>query len=83
MDDIRASINQIPPVTRYTLGVTLLLSFCLTYQIISPYSVMLDWPSVFQGQVWRIFTTFIFVGPFSMGFLFGMMMIYYTLSNIE
>lgn len=28
-------------------------------------------------------TTFFFVGPFSMSFLFGMMMIYYSLSTIE
>ena len=28
-------------------------------------------------------TTFFFVGPFSMSFLFGMVMIYYTISSIE
>ena len=28
-------------------------------------------------------TTFFFVGPFSMSFLFGMAMIYYTISSIE
>ena len=83
MDDIRAAIMRVPPVTRYFLGVTLLLSFCMTYGIISPYSLLLDWTAVFQGQVWRIVTTFFFVGPFSMPFLFGMMMIYYTISSIE
>jgi len=55
----------------------------MTYGIISPYSLLLDWTAVFQGQVWRIVTTFFFVGPFSMPFLFGMMMIYYTISSIE
>jgi len=83
MDDIRAAINRIPPVTRFSLGLTLLLSFCLTYAIITPYVVLLDWTAVFQGQVWRILTTFFYVGPFSMPFLFGMMMIYYTMSSIE
>ena len=83
MDDIRAAIKRIPPVTRTFLGVTLLLSFCMTYQIVSPYNLVLDWTSVFQGQVWRIITTFFFVGPFSMQFLFGMMMIYYSVSSIE
>jgi len=83
MDEIKAAIKKMPPVTRYFLGITLLFSFCMTYQIISPYSLVLDWPSVFSGQVWRVLTTFFFVGPFSMSFLFGMAMIYYTISSIE
>ena len=83
MDDARAAIKRIPPVTRYYLGITLLMSFCMTYQILSPYALFLDWTAVFQGQIWRICTTFFFVGPFSMGFLFGMMMIYYSMSTIE
>ena len=83
MDDLRAGIKRIPPVTRYSLGLTLLLSFCCTYSILSPYSLILDWTAVFQGQVWRIITTFFFVGPFSMSFLFGMMMIYYSMKTIE
>ena len=83
MDDIRAAIGRIPPVTRYCLAITLFLSFCMTYSILSPYSLLLDWSAVFQGQVWRVVTTFFFVGPFSMPFLFGMAMIYYTLSAIE
>ena len=66
MDDIRAAIKRIPPVTRYYLGITLVLSFCMTYQIISPYNLLLDWPSVFRGQIWRVLTTFFFLGPFSM-----------------
>ena len=38
---------------------------------------------MFSGQIWRLITTFFFVGPFSMSFLFGMAMIYYTISSIE
>ena len=34
MEDIKTYIKQIPPVTRYYLGTTLLLSFCLTYSIV-------------------------------------------------
>ena len=83
MDDIREAIRKIPPVTRYYCGITLLFSFCMTYQIISPYTLLLDWDAVFRGQIWRLVTTFFFVGPFSMPFLFGMMMIYYAMSSIE
>ena len=30
-----------------------------------------------------MFTAFFFVGPFSMSFIFGMVMIYYTLNSLE
>ena len=84
MDDFKRFVGQIPPVTRYYCGITLLLSFCMTYQIISPYVLFLDWNQViYKGHIWRIFTSFFFIGPFSMSFIFGMMMIYYSVSVIE
>lgn len=83
MEDFKTYIRQIPPVTRYYLGITLLLSFCMTYQIISSYSLFLFWDLVFKGQIWRLITPFFFAGGFSMNFLFAMMMIYYSVSNIE
>jgi Derlin-2/3 len=83
MEDIKTYIKQTPPVTRYYLGATLLLSFCVTYQIVPMYSVYLIFELVQQGQIWRILTTYFFAGPFSMNFLFAMMMIYYSVSNIE
>ena len=84
MEDLKTYIKQISPVTRYFLGSTLLLSFCMTYKIISPYSLFLTFPQVFyDGHVWRLITTFLYAGPFSMGFIFTMMMMYYTFSSIE
>ena len=84
MDDIREAIGRIPPVTRYFLGITFLLSFCMTYSILSPYNLVLDMPPVFtKFQIWRLITTFFFAGPFSMSFLFGMAMLYYTISLLE
>ena len=84
MDDFKRFVGQMPPVTRYYCGISLLLSFCMTYQIVSPYALLLDWEKViYNFQVWRIFTTFCFLGPFSMSFIFGMMMLYYSVSVIE
>ena len=37
----------------------------------------------YKGQVWRVLTSFFFLGPFSMGFIFGMVMIYYSIKSIE
>lgn len=49
MEGIKEAINKLLPVTRYYLIGTLLMSFCLTYSIISPYSLVLDFPEVFKG----------------------------------
>ena len=84
MDSFKQFVMQIPPVTRFFCGFTLLLSFVMTYQIISPYALLLDFSLVFgKFHIWRLITTFFFLGPFSMGFLFGMMMVYYSVSSIE
>ena len=42
----------IPPVSRYYIGLVFLLSFATTYQMLSPYSLILDFDKVFySGQV--------------------------------
>eukprot|EP00349_Pseudokeronopsis_sp_Brazil_P006153 CAMPEP_0202959088 /NCGR_PEP_ID=MMETSP1396-20130829/3365_1 /ASSEMBLY_ACC=CAM_ASM_000872 /TAXON_ID= /ORGANISM="Pseudokeronopsis sp., Strain Brazil" /LENGTH=194 /DNA_ID=CAMNT_0049677511 /DNA_START=54 /DNA_END=638 /DNA_ORIENTATION=+ len=62
----------------------MVLSFCMTYQIMSPYLLLLDFELlVYKLHLWRLLTTFLFAGPFSMGFLFSMMMSYYTLRRLE
>ena len=44
MEDIKAKIMTVPPLTRYWIGGTFLLSFCMTYKILSPYSTLLVLP---------------------------------------
>jgi len=83
MEDIKTYLRQIPPVTRYYMGATLLLSFCVTYQIVNVYSVFLVFYKIGEGEIWRVLTTYFFAGGFSMNFLFAMMMIYYSVSNVE
>ena len=83
MEDIKTYIKQIPPVTRYYLGTTLLLSFCLTYSIVQYDRFFLVFYKVGEGEIWRVLTTYFYAGGFSMNFLFAMMMIYWSVSNIE
>ena len=84
MDDFKAYIKKVKPVSRYYIGLVLLLSFCMTYKIVSPYDVMLDWTKVREKyQVWRILTSFFFAGGFSMSFIFTMLMIYWGINSIE
>lgn len=42
MEDIKEYYMQIPPVTRYYLTLVFILTFCMTYKILSPYSLILD-----------------------------------------
>lgn len=84
MEDFKTYIKQVKPVTRYYMAGILLLSFCITYKIVSPYSVLLDWSEVrSKYQLWRIITSFFFVGGFSMSFIFTMLMIYFAVNSIE
>ena len=40
---------------------------------ISPFSLYFNWDLIFsQGQIWRLFTTYLFFGMFSIDFLFHM-----------
>ena len=84
MEDIKAKIMGVPPLVRYWCGGTFLLSFCMTYKILTPYSLLLYLPDAFTKlEVWRLITTFFFAGPFSMNFLFTMWMLYFGASKIE
>jgi hypothetical protein len=84
MEDFKAYIKKVRPVSRYYIGLTLLLSFCMTYKIVPAHSVILDWKEVrYNYQIWRIITTFFFAGGFSMSFIFTMLMIYWGINSIE
>jgi hypothetical protein len=46
--DIMDAIKKIAPITRYYMGGIFFMSFCLTYKILSPYSVLLDFEALFR-----------------------------------
>ena len=47
MEDIKEAIMKIPPVSRYFIGLVFLQSFVVTYSIISPMTLILDFEYVF------------------------------------
>ena len=58
----------------------------MTFETVDPSTLVLEWHAViYKLQVWRPFTTFLYLGPFSLGwaFLFKMMMVYSTVSALE
>jgi len=90
MDNVKKFFNEIPPFTRYFVTGTFLLSMFMTYKVISPYSLILDYEAVFSPwkswkniQIWRLVTTFMFAGSFGPAFLFKMMMCYFTAKRVD
>ena len=66
MTDFMQAFMEVPPFTRYFLTATFLLSFGMTYKLLNPYYLILDFEMViWKLNVWRLITPFLFAGPFS------------------
>jgi Derlin-2/3 len=77
-------IKQVPPLTRYMVGGTFLISLLCTYKILNPYHVVLVYEDVFKRlQLWRLITTFLFAGTFGPSFLFAILMLYFTCQQVD
>jgi Derlin-2/3 len=72
-------IRQVPPLTRYMVGGTFMISLGMTYKLLNPYNMVLVYENVFKNfHIWRLLTTFMFAGSFGPGFLFAILMAYFT-----
>lgn len=64
---------EIPVVSRVYLTGAFLTTAACAVDIISPFSLYFNWDLVFsQGQIWRLATSYMFFGTFSVDFLFHM-----------
>ena len=64
---------EIPPISRLYLTGAFLTTAACAVDIISPFSLYFNWDLVFvQGQIWRLVTSYLFFGVFSIDFLFHM-----------
>jgi len=71
--DLMSWYMEIPVVSRVYLTSAFLTTAACAVDIISPFSLYFNFNLIFvQGQVWRIITTFLFFGLFSVDFLFHM-----------
>jgi Derlin-2/3 len=71
--DLMSWYMEIPPVSRlYLTGAFLTTAGC-ALEVISPYTLFFNYDLVFEkGQVWRLITSYLFFGVFSVDFLFHM-----------
>lgn len=84
MSDLMQMYKEIPPFTRYFMTSVFLLSFGMTYKLINPYHLLLDFGLVCKKfHLWRLLTPFLFAGTFSQSFLFSLVMMYFMLVRTE
>jgi len=71
--DIIQWYMDIPPISRIYFTSALLTTAGCALDIISPFNLYYNFDLIFfQGQVWRLFTSFLFFGMFSLHFFFHM-----------
>lgn len=69
--------RDIPIITKLLLTTTFLLGAFTTFGILSPYSLVLMWPMIFNKfEIWRLFTSALFAGQFSFPFAIHLYMLY-------
>ena len=68
---LEEQFNAIPKITRSYIVVAVLTTACVSFGLLSPMQLYLDFNLIWHKfQIWRFFTCFIFFGKFSMPFLF-------------
>ncbi|KAK0488495.1 Der1-like family-domain-containing protein [Armillaria novae-zelandiae] len=83
MSSILSDIRRIPPVTRFLSGSLLGVSVLYMLEIVSRNVLIYRFHTVLQSyQVWRFYTSF-FVGNSNLFFLFELLMLYNTSSQLE
>lgn len=70
--DILSWYMDIPPVSRIYFTSAFLTTTCCAIEIINPYYLYYNPELIFEGQIWRLFSPFLFFGVFSVDFLFNM-----------
>merc|ERR1719352_1388557 len=71
--DLMSWYMEIPLISRLYLTGAFLTTAACAVDIISPFSLYFNWDLVVShGQVWRVFTSYLFFGVFSIDFLFHM-----------
>lgn len=71
--DLLGWYMEIPPITRLYLTGAVLTTAACSVDLITPFSLYFNWNLIFhEGQAWRLLTTYLFFGTFSIDFLFHM-----------
>ena len=65
--------KELPPISRLYLTGAFITTGACAVEIISPFSLYFEWGLIVQqGEIWRLVTSYLFFGLFSVDFLFHM-----------
>jgi len=83
-DSVQDWFNSVPLLTKIFLVSTVVSGAALSFKWISAESMILFWPLVRNKfEVWRLFTSFIYAGPFSFNFAMHTMILYENFRRYE
>lgn len=69
---ITGRYKELPPVSRLYLTGAFITTGACAVEMVSPFSLYYEWGLVTKGEVWRLVTSYLFFGLFSVDFLFHM-----------
>lgn len=69
-------LQSVPPITRFYCGGVLLTTIGIKLNFLSPLKIYFNPELIYQGEYWRLFSSFFFFGNFNLHFIFHMMFIY-------
>ena len=76
--------RALPPITRAIATATFILTLLSNLGMLPVQLLMLDWGlAVFKFQIWRFLTTILYIGKFSLGWVFHMYMWTQVSSDLE
>mmetsp|Transcript_28318 Transcript_28318/g.56606 ORF Transcript_28318/g.56606 Transcript_28318/m.56606 type:complete len:314 (+) Transcript_28318:53-994(+) len=83
-DSLQDWFKTLPIVTKTFLVSTLLGGAMVTFGMVSPYDMVLDWYSIKNKfHFWRLFTAFVFAGKFSFNFAMHTYVLYENCKRYE
>ena len=83
MAEIEQAYFAVPVVTRVYLTLAILTAAAVTFEFLSPLSLYLNFNLVWQGEVWRLLTTFVYFDTFSVHLFFHMHFLYFYCRRLE
>jgi len=80
-----SAVNRTPPITQgfLTLSIAVTVGAMLLNENRFPKFLLLDWSKVAQGQLWRLFTTFLYFGPLDISFALTVQFVWQYMSQLE
>jgi hypothetical protein len=72
---------ETPIVSRIYLTAAVLTTAACALDVVSPFSLYFNLSLITQGQVWRLFTNFVYFGSFNLDFLFHMYFLVSRMGN--